>query len=169
MDSRRLGNVLLGAAVLAACGAPGASAQAPPSYGGGLFRQLHPKTYEPYVGVTFEQRGEMLALRFDTNLKCGRSVYQTSAHRVVALSGGRAQASGRGSFRLGRGRVRFKWKLTADVGPSAVTGVLDIRGTRRGTTSCTHKPTRKFQALLQTPPSGAAATPPSGALYLGLG
>jgi hypothetical protein len=168
MDSKKLGRVLLSAAVLAACGAPGASAQAPPSYGGGLFRQLHPKTYEPYVGVTFEQRGEMLALRFDTNLKCGRSVYQTSAHRVVPLAGGHAQASGHGSFRLGRGRVRFKWKLTADVGPSAVSGVLDIRGARRRTGSCTHKPKRKFQALLQTPLSGAAAMPPPNALYLGL-
>jgi hypothetical protein len=165
----RLVKALLSAAVLSACAAPAASAQAPPSYGGGLFRHLEPKTYEPSVGVTFEQRGDRLALRFDTNLKCGHSIYQASAHRVVPLAGGHARASGRGSFPLGRGRVRFKWKLTADVGPDAVSGVLDIRGTRRRTESCTHKPKRRFQALLKTEPSGPAAPPPPPhALYLGL-
>src|SRR4051794_40318282 len=132
MGATRLGKLLLICVALAACGAPAASAQSPPAYGGGLFGTLHAKGYDPTVGVTFESRGDKLALRFDTTLRCGHDTYQVSGHKVVPNAGGHAQAKGHGSFSLGRGRVRFSWGLSADVGSSSATGVLDIRGKRAG-------------------------------------
>src|SRR3954470_1096510 len=168
MGATRLGRLLPIGVALAAWGAPAASAQSPPAYGGGLFGTLHAKGYDPTVGVTFESRGDKLALRFDTTLRCGHDTYQVSGHKVVPNAGGHAQAKGHGSFSLGRGRVRFSWGLSADVGSSSATGVLDIRGKRRRRESCTHKPTRHFEALLATDPTGAPAPPRPAAAYLGL-
>jgi hypothetical protein len=155
--------VVIGLSVL---GTSDAQAQ---TFGGGLFGQLGAKGYDPTVGVTFDTRGEKLAFRFDTTLRCGHDTYQLSRQRVVpSPPGGQVDATGRSSFKLGKGRVRWSWKLTGDVGPTTVHGTLVIRGKRRGRESCTHKPNRNFQAVLDTAPSGPAATPSGGALYLGL-
>jgi hypothetical protein len=143
-----------------------------PSYGGGLLPgAAAPRHYNPTVGIALEQRGARLALRFDTTLLCGRDVYQVSGRRVVPMSGGHASAHASAALRLGRGRLSFGWRLSVEVGSRDARGLLTIRGNRRSrgrAESCTHRPKRRFRALIGAAPAGPAAQPAPGRAYFGL-
>jgi hypothetical protein len=149
-------------------GTAGAAAQnAPPAYGGGLFA-TNGSGYRPSVGVSIEHRGQRAGVWWDTSLRCGRDVYFINGHKVVPAVGVHAEATGHGSVPLGRGRVRYSWKLTVDMGQSDAAGVFVIHGKRRGRESCNRKPTRPFQTLLASEPAGTPVVPPPGSVYLGL-
>jgi hypothetical protein len=148
-------------------------AAAAPTYGGGLLSTTasKPRHYTPSLGIVLDQRGDRLAFRFDTSLACGRDSYQVSGKRSVPLAGGHAEARGASVLPLRGGRVNFSWRLAAGVNGDAASGTLVIKGRRTAggrSQTCTHKPTRPFQARLARAPAAAAAMPAGRALYFGL-
>jgi hypothetical protein len=165
--------VVLGAAALA--GTPGdAHAQAPPSYGGGLLPTagVPPPGYRPSVGITLQPRGNRIALRFDTTVRCGRTSFDISGRRVAAFDGTHVTARESLVQILDRGRrLLYTWTLSGTVaGPQAsgtlrVVGGLRVRGRR--TQSCLRAPNRAWQARLIAAPTGAPAPPAAGATLLG--
>lgn len=57
------------AAVLTVAGAAPAAAQ---DFGGGtLTRAVDTRSFSPFLGIALQQRGDRMAFRFETILKCG--------------------------------------------------------------------------------------------------
>lgn len=149
-----------------------ARAQAP-TYGGGLLPYTTtPRTFNPSLGIVLQQRGHRLALRFDTLLRCGRTVEEAVGRKRVALAGSSFAASGASVVRNGRLRLEYAWSLRGTVAGQTATGSLRIGGRRRigdgRWVSCRRRPERGFQARLGTPPTGAAARPQSASGYYGV-
>src|SRR4051812_14426488 len=165
--------VVLGAGALA--GTPGdAHAQAPSSYGGGMLPTAGapPPGYHPSVAIALQPRGNRIALRFDTTVRCGRTSFDISGRRVAAFDGTHVSAQEALVQTLGPGRrLHYAWTVSGTgAGPAAsgrwaVIGAFRVRGRR--TQSCVRAPDRAWQARLVTAPAGAPAAPAPGATLLG--
>ena len=65
------------AALAAATWAAPATAQSPGYGGGRLPSAAVPRSgYVPTLGIALQPRGDRMALRFDTSLRCGRTSYE---------------------------------------------------------------------------------------------
>ena len=159
------------AVLLAMALASDAAAQSPPTFGGGrLPTAALPKGYSPTVGISLQPRGSQIAVRFDTTLRCGKTVFEATGRRLVAYDGTSFSAAGASIKRVAGGRLAFEWTLSGTVSGSAASGTLRIAGVRRRSgrrRACAAKPTRAFEARLAAPPAGAATQPRSRGLYLG--
>jgi hypothetical protein len=159
------------AALLATMLAGDASAQAPPTYGGGRLQTAAiPRHYVPTVGISIQPRGSQVAVRFDTSLRCGRESFDVTGRRVIAFDGSSFSAAGASIKRVARGRLIFEWTLSGTVAGPAASGTLRIAGVRRVSgrrRACAAKPVRAFEARLAGPAAGAAAQPRSRGLYAG--
>lgn len=174
-----MGELVLRAAVVAAAltliGAGRASAQAP-SYGGGLLPSASPPTraYTPTVGIALQPRGDRIALRFDTSIRCGRESYDAVGRKVVPFDGAGFTATGASVYAIGtshRNRVRFAWALSGAVDGAAGSGTLRIAGVRvvnGRRTRCARKPTRSWQARLVAPAPAGTSMPAARAAFGGL-
>lgn len=138
-----------GLMVLGLIGAAPAAAQEPPSYGGGRLPASPAKGgFTPTVGITVQPRGDRLAFRFDTELRCGRRIYTVVGRSVVPFDG--RSFRGRASRRLAIGRgggshILFAWTLRGQVDGTIASGRLEIGGVRvvgGRRSSCTRKPRR---------------------------
>jgi hypothetical protein len=142
-------------------------------FGGGRLPSIAPtREYKPPLGITFQERGSQVALRFDTSLRCGRSSYQVSGRRTFARSGNTVAGSSASVLMLGRGRIEFSWEIGATFEGDAVTGSLRITGRLRYRgrwRRCSQKPVRDFTARAQAAPAGAPVPAPrGGAVFHGL-
>jgi hypothetical protein len=159
------------AVLLATMLAGDASAQAPPTFGGGRLQTAAiPKRYVPSVGISIQPRGSRIAVRFDTSLLCGRESTDVTGRRVVAFDGSSFSAAGASIKTVARGTVAFEWTLSGTVSGTAANGTLRIAGVRRVSgrrRRCAAKPVRAFDARLAGPPAGAPAQPRSRGLYAG--
>jgi len=160
------------AAVLAAIWAAPAAAQAP-SYGGGrLPSAAVPKTgYTPTMGIVLQPRGDKLALRFDTSLRCGRTSYDVAGRAVVPFDGRSFSAQAGRRLRIGGGRIDFAWTMSGQADGTIAAGTLIVAGVRRAggrRTTCNRKPTRRFTARLAAPAPTGSPRPPGGASFGGL-
>ena len=78
--------VAVTAAALAAIWAAPAAAQAPGYGGGRLPSAAVPKAgYVPTLGIALQPRGDRMALRFDTSLRCGRISYDVVGRTLGAF------------------------------------------------------------------------------------
>ena len=76
------------AVLLAVVLASDASAQSPPTFGGGRLQAAAlPKTYEPTVGISLQPRGSQIAVRFDTTLLCGKDGFEATGRKLVTFDG----------------------------------------------------------------------------------
>jgi hypothetical protein len=143
-------------------------------YGGGLLPALGGKRYKPTAGVELRSfRGGRVGVRFDTTLRCGHDEYLSVAgRRVGKLRHGRVTVRGHRSFRAGprkSDRVRYRWKVTARVGPEAANGVLRISGHKTfGKHRRCIKPRRPFRTRHYRPLAGPPAAAGSRTRYFGL-
>ena len=144
-------------------------------YGGGRLPASPAKGgFTPTVGITLQPRGDRLAFRFDTELKCGRTVYTVIGRAVVPFDGRTFGGSASRRLAIGRGpgkRILFRWVLRGAVDGTIGSGRLTIAGVRiinGKRTSCSHKPRRRFSArVLGTAPTGSPQ-PPAKAAFGGL-
>src|SRR4051794_32863744 len=125
--------VVLGAAALA--GTPGdAYAQAPSSYGGGMLptAAVPPPGYHPSVALALQPRGNRIALRFDTSVRCGRTSYDVTGRRTAAFDGVHVLAREGIVQSLGGGRrLLFSWTVSGTVSNPFASGTLRITGVLR--------------------------------------
>jgi hypothetical protein len=123
------------------------------------------------VGIVLQPRGQRIALRFDTSLRCGRTAEEAVGRRLVALAGTSFAANGASVVRSGRVRLEYAWSLHGTVAGQTVTGSLRIVGRRRIGTDrwvrCRRRPERGFQARLATAPAGPPARPRPASSYYG--
>src|SRR6478735_4619704 len=159
-------------AVLAAIGATPAGAQAP-TYGGGHLPSTTDSTtrYVPTLGVTLQPRGDRIALRFDTSLRCGGRSYDIVGRAVVAWDGRSFSASARRTMDIGGGRIDYDWALSGQADGTIAAGAARVTGVRvtgRRRVSCNHRPTRPFSARLAAPAPTGAPRPPGGASFGGV-
>src|SRR4051794_31955225 len=165
--------VVLGAAALA--GTPGdAYAQAPSSYGGGMLptAAVPPPGYHPSVALALQPRGNRIALRFDTSVRCGRTSYDVTGRRTAAFDGVHVLAREGIVQLLGGGRrLLFSWTVSGTVSNPFASGTLRITGVLRRPghrgVACARSPVRSWQARLLAPVTGAPATPAPGATLAG--
>ena len=103
------------AIVLGALALPAAAQAQTPSYGGGRLPASAPRgSFVPTVGIVLQPRGDRIAFRFDTSIKCGREFYEAVGRKVVPFDGRSFRAKGASRFRIGTGRgnrVIFAWTL----------------------------------------------------------
>jgi hypothetical protein len=158
------------AAVLTAVTATPAAAQ---DFGGGtLSRATKPRGFQPIVAIGLQQRGDRMAFRFETTLKCGDIVQAEIGRREVPLTGGRFRAKRSSIHRLNSdgGRVLYSWRLrgrsdgTFVTGRVRITGVMYLDGRRM---PCTRKPVRRFRARVTAPTPPGAPRPAGGAAFGG--
>ena len=147
------------AAVLAAVWAAPAAAQAP-GYGGGRLPSaaVPGRGYVPTLGITLQPRGDKMALRFDTSLRCGRTSYDVVGRTACRSTGAASAAARRGGMR----HPRAGGSTTPGRSPARPTArsrrarcgsrACAIAGGRR--TACNRKPTRRFAARLAAPAPG---------------
>src|SRR3954470_16243365 len=158
--------VVLGAAALA--GTPGdAHAQAPSSYGGGMLPTagVPPPGYHPSVALALQPRGNRIALRFDTSVRCGRTSYDVTGRRTAAFDGVHVLAREGIVQLLGGGRrLLFSWTVSETVSNPFATGTLRTTGVLRRPghrgVACARSPLRSWQARLP-PPGPRAPAPPA--------
>ncbi len=160
------------AAVLAGLWAAPAAAQNPGYGGGRLPSAAVPKArYVPTVGIALQPRGDQMALRFDTSLRCGRTSYDVVGRALAAFDGRGFTASAARRLRIPGGRIDFAWTLAGQADGTNASGTLRVAGTRitgRRRTACDRKPTRSFAARVAAPAPGGAPRPPAGAAFGGL-
>jgi hypothetical protein len=146
-----------------------------PSYGGGQLPASAPRgQFTPTVGIVLQPRGDRIALRFDTSIKCGSDFYEATGRRLVPFDGRSYRAKGASRFAIGtrRGnRVVFAWTLRGQADGTIASGRLVIAGVRYVNgrkTRCARKPRRRFSARMSdTPPTGSPQ-PPAKAAFGGL-
>ncbi len=162
--------LLLAAAFTLVSAAP-ASAQ---NFGGGtLSRAKLPRAFEPILTIGLQQRGDRMAFRFVTTLKCGRDEYTAEGRREVPIAGGRFRASRATieTINTDRDRIVYRWRMRAVSDGTTVTGRVRITGElilggRR--TACTAKPVRRFKARVQAPIPAGAPKPGAGTAFGGV-
>ena len=144
-------------------------------YGGGRLPASPAKGgFTPTIGITLQPRGDRLAFRFDTELKCGRTVYTVIGRSVVPFDGRSFSGSASRRLAIGRGRgnrILFSWVLRGAVDGTIGSGRLTIAGVRivdGRRTSCTRKPRRRFSARVLGPAPTGSPQPPAKAAYGGL-
>ena len=165
--------LVVGAVLMATlAGAAPAVAQ---DYGGGRLPASKVKDgFTPTVGIVLQPRGDRMAFRFDTELRCGGDVYTVIGRSVVPFDG--RSFTGRASRRLsiGRGRgnrILFSWVLTGAVDGTIGSGRLTIAGVRIAggkRTTCTRKPRRRFSARVVGEAPTGSPQPPAKAAFGGL-
>ena len=140
------------------------------AFGGGLLPYTSvPRGFNPSVGIALQPRGDRMALRFDTTLRCGRQTFEAVGRTLAPFDGSAFSAHGASRVR-GLG-LRYAWELNGVLSGQTVTGELRIAGVRhRGTRRirCTRHPSRRFHARVTTPPTGAPASAHPAAEYLGM-
>src|SRR5829696_5652381 len=169
MGVRRL---VAAAAVLAAVWVPPAAAQGP-GYGGGRLPSaaVPARAYVPTLGITLQPRGDKLALRFDTSLRCGRTSYDTVGRAVVPFDGRGFSGGTSRRMRIPGGRIDYAWTIAGQADGTIASGTLKIAGTRIAggrRTLCDRKPSRRFGARLAAPAPAGAPRPPGSAAFGGL-
>jgi hypothetical protein len=144
-------------------------------YGGGRLPASKAKDgFTPTVGIALQPRGDRLAFRFDTELKCGRTVYTVIGRSVVPFDGRSFSGSASRRLAIGRGRgnrILFSWVLRGAVDGTIGSGRLTIAGVRivnGRRTSCTRKPRRRFSARVLGPAPTGSPQPPAKAAFGGL-
>ncbi len=153
------------------CATPAAAQE----YGGGRLPASKAKDgFTPTVGITLQPRGDRMAFRFDTELKCGGTVYPVVGRSVVAFDGRSFTGSAARRLGIGRGnrnRILFSWVLRGQVDGTIGSGRLTIGGVRivnGRRASCNRKTHRRFSARV----AGAAPTgspqPPAKSAFGGL-
>jgi len=149
-----------------------AAAQSPGYGGGRLPSAAVPRTgYVPTLGITLQPRGDRMALRFDTSLRCGRTSYDVVGRTLGAFDGRIFNASAARRLRIPGGRIDYAWTLAGQADGTVASGTLRITGTRVAggrTTGCNRKPSRRFNARVAAPAPAGAPRPPGGAAYGGL-
>jgi len=149
---------------------PGIAHAQSPAYGGGLLPYtVVPRGFNPSVGIALQPRGDRVALRFDTTLRCGGRTFEAVGRTLAAFDG--SAVSARGASRVPGLRLRYAWVLSGVLSGQTVTGELRITGARRHggrRIPCTRHPTRRFQARAGAPPAGAPAAARPAAEYLGM-
>ena len=143
-------------AVLAAVWAAPAAAQAP-SYGGGRLPSaaVPERGYVPTLGIVLQPRGDRIALRFDTSLRCGGHQLRHRRPRGRPVRRPQLQRRRRPPppDRRAAGSS-FAWTLAGQADGTIASGTLRITGTRTVNgrrTACNRKPTRRFTARLAGP------------------
>lgn len=159
-------------ALVAASWAAPAAAQNP-GYGGGRLPAAAAPTarYVPTVGIVLQPRGDRMAVRFDTSLRCGRTSYDVVGRALGAFDGRAFSASAARRLRLPRGRIDYAWTLAGQADGTVASGTLRIVGTRVAggrRTACNRKPSRAFRARVPAPTPAGAPRPPAGAAFGGL-
>ena len=164
--------VAVTAAALAAVWAAPAAAQAPGYGGGRLPSAAVPKAgYVPTLGIALQPRGDRMALRFDTSLRCGRTSYDVVGRTLGAFDGRVFSASAARRMRIPGGRIDYAWTLAGQADGTVASGTLRITGTRVAggrSTSCNRKPDRRFSARVAAPAPAGAPRPPARAAFGGL-
>jgi hypothetical protein len=152
-----------------------ASPAAAQDYGGGRLPASKAKDgFTPTVGIALQPRGDRLAFRFDTELKCGRTVYTVIGRDVVPFDGRSFSGSASRRLAIGRGRgnrILFSWVLRGAVDGTIGSGRLTIAGVRivnGRRTSCTRKPRRRFSARVLGTALTGSPQPPAKAAFGGL-
>lgn len=158
-------------AMLAIWAAP-AGAQTP-SYGGGHVPSTTDSTtrYVPTLGVTLQPRGDRVALRFDTSLRCGGRSYEIVGRTVVPWDGRSFSAAARRTMDIRGGRIDYDWAMSGQADGTIAAGSVRVAGVRvtgGRRVSCDHRPTRPFSARLAAPAPPGAPRPPGGASYGGV-
>jgi hypothetical protein len=168
MGWMRMATAALAAAI---CAAP-AAAQSPGYGGGRLPSAAVPRAgYVPTLGIALQPRGDRMALRFDTSLRCGRTSYDIVGRTLAAFDGRIFNASAARRLRIPGGRIDYAWTLAGQADGTIASGTLRITGTRVAggrTTGCDRKPSRRFNARIAAPAPAGAPRPPGGAAYGGL-
>ena len=164
---------MVGAAVaLAAIWAAPAAAQAPGYGGGRLPSAAVPKGgYVPTLGIALLPRGDRMALRFDTSLRCGRTSYDVVGRTLAAFDGRAFSASATRRMRIPGGRIDYAWTLAGEADGTFASGTLRIAGVRTvggRKTACNRKQTRRFTARVAAPAPAGAPRPAGGAAFGGL-
>ena len=160
-------------AVLAGLWAAPAAAQNPGYGGGRLPSAAVPKArYVPTVGIALQPRGDRMALRFDTSLRCGRTSYDVVGRalgrvrraRLLGLRGAPVADPGR------EDRLRLDARRRRPTGPTrpAPCGSPARASPAAAAPRCDRKPTRAFAARVAAPAPGGAPRPPAGAAFGGL-
>ena len=109
-----------------------ASPAAAQDYGGGRLPASSAKgSFTPTVGIALQPRGDRIAFRFDTDLKCGCTVYTVIGRDVVPFDGLSFSGSASRRLAIGRGRgsrILFSWVLRGAVDGTIGSGRLTIGG-----------------------------------------
>lgn len=144
-------------------------------YGGGLLpAAAAPRHYTPTVGIALQTRGDRIALRFDTSIKCGSDSYDAVGRKVVPLRGDRFRARAASVFRIGGGtgnRVYFGWRLKGRAEGASASGRLTIKGVRilgSHRRACRQRPARRWTARLVAPAAAGAPIPAPRSAFDGL-
>ncbi len=172
-----MGKVVLRAAAVAAVLSFGTAAPASaqtPTYGGGSVPSSTKARYLKTIGVVLQQRGDRIALRFDTTLKCDDDAYDVRGRKTVPLRDGRFRA--RGATRLSIGtkgsgnRVIYAWRLAGRADGSGAVGTVRVIGVRitDGRREACNTERRRFTARVPAPQPAGAPTPPARARFGGL-
>jgi hypothetical protein len=157
--------------VLAAIWAAPAAAQNPGYGGGRLPSAAVPKGYVPTLGIALQPRGDRMALRFDTSLRCGRTSYGIVGRTLGAFDGRSFSASAARRMRIPGGRIDYAWTLAGAADGTIASGSLRIAGVRSvggRRTACNRKQTRRFAARVAAPAPAGAPRPSGGAAFGGL-
>jgi hypothetical protein len=168
-------SVACAVAVLGLTGAAPAAAQEPPTYGGGKMPASAPRgSFVPTIGIVLQPRGDRIAFRFDTSIKCADSFYEVVARKVAPFDGRRFATSGSGRFGVSirRGNhVRYRWRLRGQADGTIASGRLVITGSRfldGRRVACKAKPRRRFSARVAGPAPAGSPIPPAKASFGGL-
>jgi hypothetical protein len=123
------------------------------------------------VGIVLHPRGDRMAVRFDTSLRCGRTSYDVVGRALGVFDGSAFSASAARRMPLPRGRIDYAWTLAGQADGTVASGTLRIVGTRVAggrRTACNRKPSRAFRARVPAPAPAGAPRPPGGAAFGGL-
>jgi len=148
------------------------AALAQTTYAGGRLPSLERSgTYRPTLGVVLQTRGDSIAIRFTTSLRCGRNLYDVSGRKVVGWDGNVFAAKGASVLTVGGGKVGYAWTISGTVSGQAGDGILRIADSERlgrRTRACTQRPVRAFQTRAQYAPSGDFSGPEHSGAYTGM-
>jgi hypothetical protein len=164
--------VVVTATVLVVGIAGGATAQQPPTLGGGSLPKAGPlRTYTPSVSLSLQPRGAKIAMLFDSTVRCGRDTTGISGGGEVPFDGTTFGFRGTSVQRVGRrARLAVAWTVDGRLSGGRATGTLRVGGVRRNSgrsRKCAVKPNRAFDVRLAGPPAGGPAQPQSRAFYAG--
>jgi len=142
-------------------------------YGGGRLPSAGvPGTaYVPTMGIALQARGDRMALRFDTSIRCGRTSYDIVGRTLGAFDGRVFSASASRRMRIPGGRIDYAWAVAGEADGTVASGTLKLTGTRVAggrSTACNRKPSRRFNARVAAPAPAGAPRPPASSTFGGL-